>query len=89
MFGHGFGAAVINKHARIISTELEILGLTWINGAEFIQNINLMRDAMAKKFTLIFSTSDYGMQLFDPDILKKTQGNLPVPKSHDTQGAGG
>lgn len=48
--------------------------------AVFIQNIRLMRESMAKKFTLIFSTSDYGMQLFDPNILKNTQGQLPVPQ---------
>ena len=46
----------------------------------FIQNIKLMREAMAKKFTLIFSTSDYGMQLFDPEVLKRTQGEIPSPK---------
>ncbi len=57
--------------------------------AVFIQNIKLMREAMAKKFTLIFSTSDYGMQLFDPDVLKDTQGALPVPMNNDAQGAGG
>ncbi len=48
--------------------------------AVFIQNISMMRDAMAKKFTLIFSTSDFGMQLFDPEILNRTGSNLPVPK---------
>ncbi|MGV6814752.1 MAG: SPFH domain-containing protein [Phycisphaerales bacterium] len=48
--------------------------------AVFIQNIKLMRESMAKKFTLIFSTSDYGMQLFDPDVLQQSQGELPVPK---------
>ncbi len=47
--------------------------------AVFIQNIKLMRESMAKKFTLIFSTSDYGMQLFDPDVLKDSEGKLPVP----------
>ncbi len=47
--------------------------------AVFIQNIKLMRESMAKKFTLIFSTSDYGMQLFDPDILKQSDSVLPVP----------
>jgi len=51
--------------------------------AVFIQNIRLMRESMAKKFTLIFSTSDYGMQLFDPNILQKSQGNLPVPQQGD------
>lgn len=49
--------------------------------AVFIQNISLMKEAMAKKFTLIFSTSDFGMQLFDPDIIAKTRGRLPVPGS--------
>lgn len=47
--------------------------------AVFIQNIRLMRESMAKKFTLIFSTSDYGMQLFDPDVIKNSDGELPVP----------
>jgi len=47
--------------------------------AVFIQNVKLMREAMAKKFTLIFSTSDYGMQLFDPDVVNNSQGELPVP----------
>ncbi len=51
--------------------------------AVFIQNIKLMREAMAKKFTLIFSTSDYGMQLFDPEIIKQSQGELPVPKPQE------
>lgn len=57
--------------------------------AVFIQNIKLMRESMAKKFTLIFSTSDYGMQLFDPEILKKSQGKLPVPtqSQENTNGA--
>jgi modulator of FtsH protease HflC len=57
--------------------------------AVFIQNIKLMRESMAKKFTLIFSTSDYGMQLFDPDILKQTQGELPVPAEQDDTDAEG
>lgn len=56
--------------------------------AVFIQNIKLMRESMAKKFTLIFSTSDYGMQMFDPDILKQSQGNLPIPGAN-TDGVGG
>jgi membrane protease subunit HflC len=56
--------------------------------AVFIQNIRLMRESMAKKFTLIFSTSDYGMQLFDPDILQKTQGELPVPQYNPSAAAG-
>ncbi len=54
--------------------------------AVFIQNIKLMREAMAKKFTLIFSTSDYGLQLFDPDVVKQSdKGQLPTPKPSDEQ----
>ncbi len=63
--------------------------------AVFIQNIKMMREAMAKKFTLIFSTSDYGMQMFDPSIVEKSGGGLPVPSpgarqdQNDTTPAGG
>ena len=56
--------------------------------AVFIQNIKLMREAMAKKFTLIFSTSDYGMQLFDPEILKQSQGEIPAPDARQRAEAG-
>ncbi len=55
--------------------------------AVFIQNIRLMRDAMARKFTLIFSAEDYGMSLFDPNVLKETQGRLPVPQQNPAQTA--
>lgn len=57
--------------------------------AVFIQNIKLMREAMSKKFTLIFSTSDYGMQLFDPDILKQSKGELPIPNQDSDMGSEG
>jgi modulator of FtsH protease HflC len=57
--------------------------------AVFIQNIKLMREAMAKKFTLIFSTSDYGMQLFDPDVLKDSQGRVPAPVDDSNDGVEG
>ncbi len=57
--------------------------------AVFIQNIKLMRESMAKKFTLIFSTSDYGMQLFDPDMLKQSDGGLPTPRDQTQDGAEG
>ncbi len=56
--------------------------------AVFIQNIKLMEEAMSKKFTLIFSTSDFGMQLFDPEILNKTSGRLPIPGSVQDAGLG-
>ncbi len=49
--------------------------------AVFIQNIAMIRDAMARKWTLIFSSSDYGMQLFDPDVVKNAGETLPVPAS--------
>jgi membrane protease subunit HflC len=47
--------------------------------AVFIQNIRLMQDAMAKKFTLVFSADDYGMQVFNPNVLQNSEGTLPVP----------
>jgi hypothetical protein len=49
----------------------------------FIQNINLMRQAMAKKFTLIFSTSDFGIQLWDPEVIRSTGADLPVPATRN------
>lgn len=49
--------------------------------AVFIQNIEMMRNAMARKFTLIFSTSDYGLQMFDPDFVQSTGETLPVPRA--------
>lgn len=48
--------------------------------AIFIQQIAMMREAMAKKFTLIFSTSDYGMQMFDPETISRTGSQLPTPR---------
>ena len=54
--------------------------------AVFIQNIKLMREAMAKKFTLIFSADDYGMQVFDPNVLKNAGEKLPVPSQVRTEG---
>lgn len=51
--------------------------------AVFIQNINLMREAMAKKFTLIFSTSDFGIQLWDPEVIRSTGADLPVPATRN------
>lgn len=48
--------------------------------AVFLQNINMMKNALAKKVTLIFSTSDYGMQLFDPDFVSQSGDRLPVPR---------
>ncbi|MBL4592177.1 MAG: hypothetical protein JKY96_09495 [Phycisphaerales bacterium] len=51
--------------------------------AVFIQNIRLMRDAMARKFTLIFSAEDFGMQMFDPNVLKESQGQFPIPRKDE------
>jgi hypothetical protein len=44
---------------------------------------------MAKKVTLIFSTSDFGMQLFDPEVVGNTGIELPVPTARDNAPAGG
>ena len=37
--------------------------------AVFLQNIELMKDAMAKKFTLVLSASDYGLGIFSPSAM--------------------
>lgn len=55
--------------------------------AVFLQKIDLMKNAMAKKFTLILSTSDYGLELFTPDALSGLQpGQIPGSASLDLTG---
>ncbi|KAA0216950.1 MAG: hypothetical protein DYG94_02440 [Leptolyngbya sp. PLA3] len=47
--------------------------------AVFIQNIELMREVLAKKLTLVLSSRDFGMRLFSPDALRDLkEGELPV-----------
>jgi len=47
--------------------------------AVFLQNIELMKDAMAKRFTLVVSASDFGMGLFSPSALNGLgAGELPT-----------
>ena len=38
--------------------------------AVFLQNVEMMREAMAKRFTLVLSASDFGMGLFSPTALE-------------------
>lgn len=38
--------------------------------AVFLQNVEMMREAMAKRFTLVLSASDFGMGLFSPSALE-------------------
>jgi len=79
-----------NRRASEIRAQGELDAVPWLAEqnanpelAVFLQNLRLMREAMAKKFTLVFSTSDYGMQLFDPDVLRETGDRLPVPTRDD------
>jgi membrane protease subunit HflC len=47
--------------------------------AVFLQNIELMKQAMAKRFTLVVSASDFGMSLFSPSALGGLgAGELPT-----------
>ncbi len=47
--------------------------------AVFIQNIEMMRNVLAKKLTLVLSSSDFGINLFSPDALRDLEeGELPV-----------
>ena len=46
--------------------------------AIFLQNIAMMREAMAKRFTLVLSASDFGLGLFSPSALDRLNiGALP------------
>jgi membrane protease subunit HflC len=55
--------------------------------AVFLQNLELMRDAMSKRFTLVLSASDYGLGLFSPDALSKLPaGTIPSPEGLDLTG---
>lgn len=47
--------------------------------AVFLANIELLRDATAKRFTLVLSADDYGLGLFSPDALSNLRpGELPT-----------
>ncbi len=48
--------------------------------AVFLQKLDLMRDAMSKRMTLILSVSDYGLDVFSPGQMRELQtGALPLP----------
>ena len=47
--------------------------------AIFLQNLELMRDALARKVTLVLSTDTFGLQMFNPGTAKGLdRGELPV-----------
>jgi membrane protease subunit HflC len=47
--------------------------------AIFLQNISLLRESMAKRFTLVLSASDFGMGLFSPTALEGLRpGEFPT-----------
>lgn len=49
--------------------------------AVFLRNIDFMKDAMSRRFTLVLSTSDFGLSLFDPAVLDELRmGNVPAPE---------
>ena len=49
--------------------------------AVFLQKLELMREAMAKRITLILSVSDYGLDVFSPSTMDPSRigGGLPAP----------
>lgn len=50
--------------------------------AVFLQKLELMREAMAKRITLILSVSDYGLDVFSPGAMRDARvGSLPAPES--------
>ncbi|MEM1185771.1 MAG: SPFH domain-containing protein [Planctomycetota bacterium] len=42
--------------------------------AVFLQNLELMREAMAKRFTFIMSEDDFGFSLFNPRAIAESEG---------------
>lgn len=47
--------------------------------AVYIQNLDMMRDVLAKRLTLVLSVTDFGMKIFSPDALRDVEsGKLPV-----------
>ena len=49
--------------------------------AVFLQKLELMREAMAKRITLILSVSDYGLDVFSPGAMRDGRvGSLPAPE---------
>ena len=53
--------------------------------AVFLQNLELMREAMAKRFTLVMSMDDYGFGLFDPAAVSSIDG---IPSAGALHNAG-
>lgn len=52
--------------------------------AIFLQNVQMMREAMAKRFTLVLSASDFGMGLFSPTALEGLEaGEFPIGLPRD------
>jgi membrane protease subunit HflC len=54
--------------------------------AVFLQKLDLMREAMAKRITLILSVSDYGLDVFSPSTMdpSRINGGLPAPGASTT-----
>ena len=54
--------------------------------AIFLQQIEMMRDAMAKRFTLVLSASDFGLGLFSPSAVEGLNaGELPGGLPRDSE----
>lgn len=46
--------------------------------AVFLQQLDLLRNAVARRLTLILSTDDFGIEVFDPEIIRTLKaGELP------------
>lgn len=54
--------------------------------AVFLQNVEMMKDAMSKRFTLVLSASDFGMGLFSPSALDRFgAGEIPIKLPQDSE----
>ncbi|GJM17856.1 MAG: protein HflC [Phycisphaeraceae bacterium] len=54
--------------------------------AVYLENIRLMRESMSKRFTLVLSTSNFGLGLFSPEIAQElSAGTIPAPERPGSQ----
>lgn len=54
--------------------------------AVFLQNLEMMKSAMSKRFTLVLSASDFGMGLFSPSALEGFDaGEIPLELPADSE----
>jgi membrane protease subunit HflC len=54
--------------------------------AVFLRSVDFMRDSAAKRFTLVLSSSDFGLGVFSPDVLDELRAGQIPPAGGNTGG---